>query len=43
MTTKRKAYVREMNANWWTKSSFYKMYMVREVTGLAYFFLNLLF
>ncbi|SUT99683.1 fumarate reductase subunit C [Actinobacillus lignieresii] len=33
--TKRKAYVREMKANWWTKSSFYKMYMVREATCLA--------
>lgn len=33
--TKRKAYVRDMSANWWTKSSFYKLYMVREVTCLA--------
>ncbi|AIZ80174.1 fumarate reductase subunit FrdC [Actinobacillus equuli] len=33
--TKRKAYVREMKANWWTKLGFYKMYMVREATCLA--------
>lgn len=34
MTTKRKAYVREMNANWWTKLGFYKAYMVREATAI---------
>lgn len=33
--TKRKAYVREMKANWWTKHGFYKMYMAREATCLA--------
>lgn len=32
--TKRKPYVREMNANWWKKLDFYKMYMVREATCL---------
>ncbi len=34
MTTKRKAYVREMNADWWTKLGFYKAYMVREATAI---------
>ncbi|MCQ1858094.1 fumarate reductase subunit FrdC [Haemophilus sputorum] len=33
-TTKRKAYVREMKANWWQKLPFYKMYMVREATSI---------
>lgn len=32
--TKRKAYVREVNATWWKKLDFYKMYMVREATCL---------
>ncbi|AAP95048.1 fumarate reductase subunit C [[Haemophilus] ducreyi] len=35
MTTKRKAYVREMKANWWTKLDFYRMYMIREATCIA--------
>lgn len=32
--SKRKKYVREMNADWWQKSSFYKLYIVREATAL---------
>ena len=32
--TKRKAYVREVKANWWTKLGFYKFYMVREATAI---------
>lgn len=32
--TKRKAYVREMKSNWWTKLGFYKFYMVREATAI---------
>ena len=34
MTTKRKAYVREVKPTWWTKVGFYKFYMVREVTAI---------
>lgn len=33
-TTKRKAYVREMQPNWWQKLGFYKFYMVREATAI---------
>lgn len=32
--TKRKAYVREMQPNWWQKLGFYKFYMVREATAI---------
>ena len=34
MTTKRKAYVREVKPTWWTKVGFYKFYMVREATSI---------
>ena len=34
MTTKRKAYVREVKPTWWTKVGFYKFYMVREATAI---------
>ncbi len=30
----RKPYVRKMKATWWQKSSFYRMYMLREATVL---------
>lgn len=32
--TKRKAYVREVKANWWQVNTFYKMYMLREATSI---------
>lgn len=43
--TKRKAYVREMKSNWWTKLGFYKFYMLRESTAIptVWFSLVLLF
>ena len=34
MTTKRKAYVREVKPTWWTKVGFYKFYMVREARAI---------
>lgn len=34
MTTKRNAYHRPMNANWWQKSGFYRFYMLREGTAI---------
>lgn len=37
MTTeisKRRKYVREMKANWWTKLDFYKLYILREATSI---------
>jgi len=37
----RKPYVREMNATWWQKSSFYRMYMLREATVLPLIFFTL--
>lgn len=44
-TTKRKAYVREMPANWWTKKPFYTLYMLREATCIptVWFCLELLY
>lgn len=30
----RKPYVREMTSTWWMKSTFYKLYMLREATVL---------
>lgn len=30
----RKPYVRTMNATWWQKSNFYRLYMLREATVL---------
>jgi len=33
-TSKRKPYVREMKANWWQKSGFYRFYMLREGTSV---------
>jgi fumarate reductase subunit C len=37
----RKPYVREMNATWWQKSNFYRMYMLREATVLPIIFFTL--
>ncbi|WP_340613990.1 fumarate reductase subunit FrdC [Xenorhabdus thailandensis] len=34
MTTKRKPYVRGMEANWWRKLGFYRFYMLREGTSI---------
>ncbi|WP_409311215.1 fumarate reductase subunit FrdC [Pectobacterium sp. B1J-3] len=34
MTTKRKAYVRDMSPTWWKKLGFYRFYMLREGTAL---------
>lgn len=34
MTTKRKPYVRTMQANWWQKLGFYRFYMLREGTAV---------
>ncbi|MBD2786456.1 fumarate reductase subunit FrdC [Xenorhabdus sp. DI] len=34
MTTKRKPYVRGMEANWWRKLGFYRFYMLREGTAI---------
>lgn len=33
-TSKRKEYIRPMNADWWKKNSFYKHYMLREATAI---------
>jgi len=32
--SKRKPYVREMQANWWQRSPFYRFYMLREGTSV---------
>lgn len=37
----RKPYVRPMNATWWNKSSYYRMYMLREATVLPLIFFSL--
>lgn len=44
-TTKRKAYVREVKADWWKAKSFYKLYMFREATCLptVWFCIELLY
>ncbi|GKW13624.1 fumarate reductase subunit C [Pectobacterium carotovorum subsp. carotovorum] len=34
MTTKRKAYVRDMSPTWWKKLGFYRFYMLREGTAV---------
>lgn len=34
-STKRKPYVRGMQANWWQKLGFYKFYMLRESSALG--------
>ncbi|AUG99266.1 fumarate reductase subunit FrdC [Pectobacteriaceae bacterium CE70] len=34
MTTKRKAYVRDMTPTWWKKLGFYRFYMLREGTAV---------
>lgn len=34
----RKPYVREMKRTWWTDSSFYRLYMIREATVLPLVF-----
>nr|WP_113868450.1 MULTISPECIES: fumarate reductase subunit FrdC [Brenneria]MCV9878258.1 fumarate reductase subunit FrdC [Brenneria izbisi]MCV9881681.1 fumarate reductase subunit FrdC [Brenneria izbisi]NMN90385.1 fumarate reductase subunit C [Brenneria salicis ATCC 15712 = DSM 30166]RBP59638.1 fumarate reductase subunit C [Brenneria salicis ATCC 15712 = DSM 30166]RLM29778.1 fumarate reductase subunit C [Brenneria salicis ATCC 15712 = DSM 30166] len=34
MTSKRKAYVRDMSPTWWKKLGFYRFYMLREGTAL---------
>lgn len=34
MATKRKPYVREMDAGWWKKHPFYRFYMLRESTSI---------
>ncbi|CAM4015486.1 Fumarate reductase subunit C [Vibrio aerogenes CECT 7868] len=43
--THRKPYIREMNATWWQKHAFYRLYMLREATvlPLIFFTLSLLF
>lgn len=33
MTTKRKAYVRDMPSTWWQALGFYRFYMLRELTA----------
>ncbi|MBA0168173.1 MULTISPECIES: fumarate reductase subunit FrdC [Pectobacterium] len=34
MTSKRKAYVRDMSPTWWKKLGFYRFYMLREGTAV---------
>ncbi|MCG8707651.1 fumarate reductase subunit FrdC [Brenneria sp. 4F2] len=34
MTSKRKAYVRDMSPSWWKKLGFYRFYMLREGTAI---------
>lgn len=34
MATKRKPYIREMDAGWWKKNPFYRFYMLREGTSI---------
>lgn len=45
MMTKRKPYVRPMQANWWQKLGFYRFYMLREGTAVpaVWFSLELIF
>ncbi|AWH89074.1 fumarate reductase subunit FrdC [Limnobaculum parvum] len=45
MMTKRKPYVREVNADWWKRLGFYKFYMFRESTAIpaVWFSLVLIF
>ncbi|WP_340618439.1 fumarate reductase subunit FrdC [Xenorhabdus entomophaga] len=42
MTTKRKPYVRGMEANWWRKLGFYRFYMLREGTAVPATWFSLL-
>ncbi|MDC9598432.1 fumarate reductase subunit FrdC [Xenorhabdus anantnagensis] len=42
MTTKRKPYVRGMEANWWQKLGFYRFYMLREGTSIPTVWFSLL-
>ncbi|KMJ45267.1 fumarate reductase [Xenorhabdus khoisanae] len=42
MTTKRKPYVRGMEANWWRKLGFYRFYMLREGTSVPATWFSLL-
>ncbi|OTA20255.1 fumarate reductase subunit C [Xenorhabdus beddingii] len=42
MTTKRKPYVRNMEANWWRKLGFYRFYMLREGTSVPAIWFSLL-
>lgn len=44
-SSKRKKYVREVNASWWKKLDFYKAYMLREATSIptVWFCIVLLF
>lgn len=34
MASKRKPYIREMDAGWWRKNPFYRFYMMREGTSI---------
>lgn len=42
MASKRKPYVREMNADWWRKNPFYRFYMLREGTSVFAVWVSLL-
>ncbi len=42
MASKRKPYVREMDANWWKDHPFYRFYMIREGTALFAIWVSLL-
>lgn len=42
MASKRKPYVREMDAGWWRKHPFYRFYMLRESTSIFAVWVSLL-
>lgn len=42
MASKRKPYVREMNAGWWTSHPYYRFYMIREGTAFFAIWVSLL-
>ncbi|MDG6894760.1 fumarate reductase subunit FrdC [Volucribacter amazonae] len=41
-TSKRRKYVREIKANWWTKLDFYKLYVFREATAIPTLWFSLI-
>lgn len=40
--TKRKPYIKEVSPTWWTKTPFYRFYMLREATAIPAIWISLL-